>query len=433
LLTRISLYTRWILVTLGVIFVFQVFSTVYSAISGSSLMDVIFLLAGDMHTDRDDRTNFLLMGVGGEGHDGGDLTDTFIVASYSHDYGTLSLLSIPRDFWVEAGDGVGMRVNKIYEYEKIRLEDSEASLETVAEVASRIADIPIHYYAKIDFTGFTDLIDAMGGVKVLVEEPIDDPYYPCPGLNGYCPFHITAGLHNLNGDTALQFARSRKTTSDFSRAARQQQLLEAMREKALSMDLLTNPKKLKAVYDVVGDSIETNLSWRELVALADIGADFDRKNMATLVLSDESTYTGGLLYTPPREEYGGAAVLLPDGNDYRKIQLLTDILFTHPRVIIDQLSIEVLNASGYSGVAEDVAYYLNRYGLNSARINNYPDRQIFPKTTLYHYGEERTKETAEVLSGFIDADWQEGGADLSKRGFDLTVVIGEDYRASDYE
>jgi polyisoprenyl-teichoic acid--peptidoglycan teichoic acid transferase len=429
-LRKLSTFIRWSLVLIGIYIVFQLLSGFYAIVSGGSITDLIWVFAGDLHQDREDRTNFLLLGMGGEEHDGGELTDTILIASYHYEFNTLSMLSIPRDFWVEAENGVGMRINKIYEYEKERLGDSEAALENISEIASDIASAPIHYYAKIDFAGFTDLIDALDGVKILVEESIDDPYYPCKDLLNFCPFEIAAGVQTMDGETALQFARSRKTTSDFDRAARQQQVIEAIREKAFEKDLLTNPKKLKKIWSIFEDRMETNLRFREMLMLGKIADEFDKKNLSTIVLNDEPTFRGGILYAPNREDYNGAAVLLPNGDDFRKVHEITNILFSHPQAAVENLAIEVLNGSGRTRTAEKAAYALNRYGLNTARINNYPNDTL-EETTIYIYDAELATETAKILQGFTSGEIEFGPVELRKRGFDLTLVLGEDWQAID--
>lgn len=425
MLKKISTFVRWGLVVLGIYIVFQLVSGFYAIVSGSSITDLIWVLAGDLHQDRENRTNFLFLGLGGENHDGGELTDTILVASYHHDLNTLSMLSIPRDFWTKTEDGYGMRINKVYEYEKERLGDSEIALENVSKAVSGIANLPIHYYTKIDFEGFVDLIDALDGVKVLVEDSIDDSHYPCQDLINYCPFEIRAGMQTMDGETALKFARSRKTTSDFDRAERQQKIIEAIREKALKKDLLTNPKKLRKIWNIFQERIETNLRFREILMLGKTADEFNKNNLSMMVLNNEANFRGGVLYSPKREDYNGAAVLLPIGDDYQKIHAITNIIFSHPQVAVEELAIEVLNGTGNLRVAEKAAYALNRYGLNSARINNYPNDTL-EKTTIYIY-DELARETAEILQGFTGGKVEFGPVELRKRGFDLTLVLGEDW------
>jgi polyisoprenyl-teichoic acid--peptidoglycan teichoic acid transferase len=427
---KLSTFIRWSLVAIGIYIVFQILSSLYVIINGGSLTDLIWVFAGDLRQDSEHRSNFLFLGLGGENHSGGDLTDTILIASYHHDHNTLSMLSIPRDLWVKAEDGNGMRINKIYEHEKLRLGDSEAALENVSKIASEIANLPIHYFAKVDFNSFVDLVDALGGIKILVEESIHDPYYPCQNLLDFCPFEIKAGIQNLDGATALKFARSRKTTSDFDRAARQQKIIEAIREKAFEKDLLTSPKSMKKIWNILEEKIETNFRFREIIMLGKIADGFDKKNLSTIVLNDEPIFRGGVLYAPNREDYGGASVLLPQDNDFSKIHSITNILFGHPQVAVKQLAIEVLNGTGTTRTAERAAYALNRYGLNTARINNYQYGTL-AKTTIYLYDEKLASETAKIIQDFTGGEIEFGPVELRKRGFDLTLVLGEDWKNID--
>ena len=194
--------------------------------------------------------------------------------------------------------------------------------------------------------------------------------------------------------------------------------------------MLTNPKKLKKIWNVFGEKIETNLRFREMLMLGKIAESFDKKNLVSIVLNDEPTFRGGILYAPNREDYNGAAVLLPGGDDYRKVHAITNLLFSHPQAAVENLAIEVMNGTGTPRVAEKAAYALNRYGLNTARINNYPGGEL-PKTTIYIYDEELATETAKILQGFTGGEIEFGPVELRKRGFDLTLILGEDWEAID--
>lgn len=418
---------RWTLVTIGIFLVFQMVSAVFAWVSGGSITDLVWILAGDLAQDSQKDTNFLIMGIGGKDHSGADLTDVFMVASYNHELKTLTMLSIPRDFYTKSDDGLGMRVNRIYDHEKEKTGDSKLALEAAAKVASRITNVPIHYYIKVDFEAFKDMVDALGGVKITVDTEINDPYFPCDNLIDYCPFKILPGVYEMNGETALKYSRSRETTSDFDRAARQQKVLEAMREKALGEGILTNPKKLRNLYSVFEERVETNLQWREILALGKIANEFNKQNLAQFVLNNEKDQTGGLLYSPNREDYGGASVLIPQGENLSNIHLFTQILFNHPRVVIDQIPIEVLNASGRGGIAEKVAYDLNRYALNTEKINNYPGEDL-AHTQIFYYDAASSAETLEVLRKFIDVTPAVGPVELQQRGFGITIVLGEDWK-----
>ena len=95
---KVSTIIRWLLVIIGIYIIFQLLSGFYAVLNNGSLADLVWLFAGDLHQDREQRTNFLLLGMGGENHDGSELTDTLLIASYHHNFNTLSMLSIPSQY-----------------------------------------------------------------------------------------------------------------------------------------------------------------------------------------------------------------------------------------------------------------------------------------------------------------------------------------------
>ncbi|MEK7136688.1 MAG: LCP family protein, partial [Patescibacteria group bacterium] len=196
-------------------------------------------------------TNILLLGQGNEDHDGIDLTDTIMVASIDGDGKSVVLLSLPRDLYFLHADSLTIKkgkLNALWRDERIALrraglERREASLKALQGVAHEVGEalgIPVHYTVKVDFTAFEQIIDALGGIDIAVPEAMDDMEYPGPNYT-FEPFHIAAGLQNLDGAAALKYARTRHTSSDFDRSARQQQILQALNEKAKSSGLLKKP------------------------------------------------------------------------------------------------------------------------------------------------------------------------------------------------
>src|SRR3989339_1759318 len=195
----------------------------------------IFLAAGsDLTADENGRTNFLIIGTGGAYHDGPDLTDTIIVTSLDQDNETLSMISIPRDFYI-VNDVKGIpdsKINETYYYAKKHFNDPLKGLEYFKSKVEELSNLKIQYYIKIDFSGFEKIIDALGGIDVDVPESIYDPYYPKEGTIYFETFSIKAGQQHMDGKTALEYARSRETSSDFDRSRRQHEIIYAIKEKA---------------------------------------------------------------------------------------------------------------------------------------------------------------------------------------------------------
>ena len=427
---HVSLYLRWAAVVVGLFFVWQLFSTVWAVVEGGSMADLAWLMAGDLQKDTDDRTNILLLGVGGDNHPGGDLTDSMMVASYSHTYGTLTLFSVPRDLWLEKASGLPAgRINRVYDDElKLLKNDKDAALMATAGVVGNVLNIQIPYYAMIAFKGFTDVVDAVGGVDVNVPEAVVDPLYPCADMVHYCPLSITVGLHHMDGALALKYSRSRETTTDFARSVRQQQVLEALRAQALNSGVLTSPKKLRALYTALSENITTNLKFREILRLGQIAQGFDHSKIAHAGLTDDLTKMGGFLGAGERAKYGGAAVEVPLDPTFARIRLFAGIVFGHPQIVTQKNTVEVLNASSKGPVAMDAAYMMTRFGFNAVKVENYPNKAKLPESAVYVYDAMKAGETASVLAQMLGVPLYRGPAELQGRGYDISLVLGENWQ-----
>jgi len=353
-----------------------------------SFKELVFsAFSNPLETDENGHTNILLLGTGNANHDGANLTDTIIVASIDKSSGTVAMLSIPRDLYVEIDALYGWnRINSLLEltaqqemYDNPAITEGQAytkGYEILTQTVSEILNIPIHYYARINFDGFTQIVDAIEGIDVDVEEALYDPLYPADdGSIAYQTFFVDVGLQHFDGDTALKYARSRETTSDFSRSKRQQQVLNAIKEKALSLGVLTSPTKLKNLYNAIGDNFTSDLTWEEIVYLAKIADKFERDHMYSWGLNDNPLSMGGFLYTPPREE-GDAFSLLPYVNDYSDIQLFANLVLLHPEVHAAGTTYQVLNGTTRNGVASQTLYYLIRFGFDVVRYGNAPNRAV---------------------------------------------------------
>lgn len=419
-----------------------------------SVKEIVFSAFSEkIVTDEDNHTNILLLGTGGVEHNGGTLTDTIIVASIDHDNHSASMLSIPRDLYIEVEELYGgNRINSIVElYAENQIYTNglsekmayERGYELLRTTVSEILDIPIHYYAEVDFNGFIEIVDAIGGIDVDIEKAIVDPYYPlADGTIGYQTFTIDEGPQHLDGETALKYVRSRKTTSDFDRAERQQQVLEAMKEKALSVGVLGNPGKLKNIYDAISQNFRTDLEWDEMIYLAKIAEKFSSDRVSTWVLNDNPLSTGGFLYTPERELYGGAYVLVPYVSDFSDIQTFAKLVLKHSEVHGEGLSFQLLNGTKINGVATETLYYLIRFGFDVIHYGNAVNRETqitraIPLSALLE-GQTGENATAQIelkylMEYFIPAGFtmSEVPAEYSPASWEtdaeVIIELGQDY------
>jgi polyisoprenyl-teichoic acid--peptidoglycan teichoic acid transferase len=220
---------------------------------------------------QDERVNVLVIGVDAVPGRTATLTDTMMVVSFDPVGKTASIVSLPRDIVnIPLGDGneFGPKLNSLMAYAAAHPEVfPEGGIQTLQDAVGALLGIPIHYFARMEFSGFISMVDAVGGVDINVAKAIDDPGYDGFG-EGKRGWSITAGKHHLDGANALAYARSRKSAgeSDFTRAGRQQQIIVALKNAATKDGSLF--WELPALLDAVGDTVRTDIPVERLPQLA---------------------------------------------------------------------------------------------------------------------------------------------------------------------
>ncbi len=370
------------------------------------------------------RVNVLLLGNPGEsdGTDGPFLTDTIMVASYGIENKTLHLFSIPRDLYVDVPDYGMSKINAVYEIGESKFNDGPG---TDMSVIESLLGLDIPYYVKIDFEGFKRIVDELGGVSVEVKKDLLDPYYPTAS-KGYETLDIKAGVYTMDGDMALKYVRSRQTTSDFDRAKRQQQVLVALRDKALDLELLTTPAKIFAVQDIIKDHFSTNLTEAEAKRALQLLVELDTSKVINKVFDDS---TSGVLYGTKVDEM---FVLKPVDDDYSKIATAVQetLALSAPVEGEDEelppLKIEVLNGTNITGLAGKVAEKLKEAGFDVVKVGNNPTKGLTDSVIYDGAAGKRSSainRAADIIKATISAD----AVELT--GADARLVVG----ASDNE
>ncbi len=170
-----------LLFIVGVIsyFAYKIYTAPESVVEGGIFTQIKHLITSSdkkLLGENSDRINILLLGVGGENHEGPYLTDTMMLASIQPSTKQVALLSIPRDLLVDI-PGIGEdKINAAYAY--ARAKDPSTAAIAVRAIVENIFNMPIHYYAAIDFAGFEKIIDDIDGITINVENTLDDPFYP---------------------------------------------------------------------------------------------------------------------------------------------------------------------------------------------------------------------------------------------------------------
>lgn len=230
-------------------------------------------------------------------------TDTMMLVSVDPSTKSLGLLSIPRDLYVEVpGYSELQRVNSPMVLGELR--QPGYGPELMKQTVQYNLGIRVHDYVAVDFNTFITIVDAIGGVDLDVPYAISDPQFP--NMNyGYDPFYIKAGLQHLDGITALKYARTRHGDNDFQRAERQQQVLYAIRDKVLSLDMLPQlVVQAPTIWNAIQEGISTGLTFDQIIQLVWYLKDIPSENIKTGVI--DASYTIG--YSTPQ----GASVLVPD-------------------------------------------------------------------------------------------------------------------------
>ncbi len=372
-------------------------------------------------------TNFLLLGQGDEEHDGVDLTDTIILASIDARTRSAAMISIPRDLYLRTEKMGAGRINALYRDFKYWLMNNEgmtaeqagqASMLELKKELSETFGIELHHIVKVDFVAFVEVVDALGGIDIEVPEDLYDPEYPGPNY-GYQTFSILEGPQHLDGETALKYARSRHSTSDFDRSRRQQQLLQALGEKAKSDGTLSSPSRITSLLRIMDQHVATTLTFREMVTLAKLGASIDQSKIVMAQFNIEGP--AGFLYPPPRDQFAGASVLIPTSWD--EVHTFMHLILTKRPLFLDDVAIDIYNAGAVSGTAGYLARELNLYTLNVGDIANYEGDD---RPTSEIMAPASHEQTARILGGLL------GITDIatlprSSTGTTIQILLGEDY------
>lgn len=367
---RIALFFVILLLIAGAVFFFKAGSILNKISTGKDgfLKGLVKTLPGsknELQGEEAGRINILLLAMRGENVPGGGLlADTIMVLSIhpsmkEGDPAKASLVSIPRDLYVtDPGTSSQSKINAVYAYGEER-EHGKGGMEDMEKVVGDVTGLNIPYAVVINFQGFIDLVNALDGVAVHLDEPFSEAeqfrephicdaniytvptkppqyeykyytrtegtryisaaYLLCYNKAEECGgvFELPAGDNTLDGYKALCFARARYQTNDFERAKRQQKVIQALKEKALSLGTLTDFSKINGILDSLGDNVRTNLEVWEMKELLSVYQKNPNPVLTQKVLDNSEA---GLLYDQESKETG--YILRARGDNYDQIHAL---------------------------------------------------------------------------------------------------------------
>jgi len=337
----------------------------------SSLLHSLPGVKDELKGEADGQVNIALLGMRGEGVEGGGtLADTIIVVSIRPADNKISMISVPRDLYVTVpGTQDKQKINAVHAYGEQK--GRGQGLQDMKTILSEVTGLDVAYVSSINFEGFKQLVDSIGGVVFHLDAPFSEsmqfnephvcdsfftvptgkfedktvkyfsktdniyktrivasyPLCSAPTVTLECggDFTLPAGDVTLNGDQALCLSRSRVTSSDFERAKRQQLIIQAIKDKLLTAGTLTDFSKLNSILENLGENVRTDMQAWEMKRFYELYTEMTNPQVYQRVLENSEE---GMLYNPPAN--GAGYILLPIGDSYDKIHDLVKNIFTLP-------------------------------------------------------------------------------------------------------
>ena len=362
-----------------------------------------------------DVVHILLLGLDWTSNLGGQNTDVIMVAAINKATKQVSMLSIPRDLWVYIPDYGWSRINIAHKIGH-RTGYPGGGPGLLAEVLRINLGIPsIDHWVRIDFDGFARVVDALGGVEMTVACPVNLRYRPHADATQEERI-LEPGVHHMDGETALRYVRTRRGTSDFDRARRQQQFLKAVWSQLKSPDIIL---KIPGLWSALSDSYQTDLNLGDVLSLAPIALDLNPQSIRSRYISANQTETW--------MNAEGWQVLLPRPD---RIQQVVASLYAPPSASENQVAnegarIQVRNGTYRFQLAKIAADQLRWYGFNivDTALADNPDYQ---QTKIVVFNDK--PKALEQLVRLLNVKPENVIYQLDpNQPADIQVILGQDY------
>ncbi len=382
------------------------------------------------------RINILLLGRAGEHYPGKNLTDTVMMMSINTETRQIALLSLPRDLYVPIGQSdYATKLNAVYQS---GLSDG-TGIEPLRQTIEEITGQPMDYFVTLDFDGFEKGIDTVGGIALDVVRDFNDPRYP--GKNySYEPFMIKKGWQTLDGATALKYVRERHNDpeGDFGRAKRQQQLIQAFKNKVFSLGTLFNVITVGRLIDTLGESVKTDMSLEDMARFLELSHTLDTKNVTNVVV--DAWHKESLLRVSHLQVGDIAAfILVPRVGNWSELKEVSKNIFER-NVAIERLqAVKNENATltlffmkGDQGAADKIAAFAREeLGFSQVTVFPLPVVDNRPEKSIMgaHTGLTKPFSLDVLLEKFSLSEASLLPSDLpQKTPTDFTLIIGRDLR-----
>lgn len=397
------------------------------------------------------RVNILLLGMGGYENDAPFLTDSIMAVSIDPTTNRVSMVSVPRDLVVHMNlqsNPSSIWTNKInaaYEvpYTSIiccvasQFQGRDGGGHAAEHEVSKVLGITFDRYIAVDFVAFRDMVNALGGVDVCLTSNLDDYTYPNYG-HGYMVLHFKAGCQHLSGEQALEVARSRHAveasqSSDFGRARRQQDIMQAIKAKATTVNGFAKAPQL---LDALQKNIHTDMSLSDMKAVYDWGKNLPNSSIIHLALTAPAPATDGNFLYGGNCGMGNASQLCPEDPSYGTIHKYMASVFINQPVLHERAPVQFVNGSyTYNDLANRVTELFDPLGL---QLNDPVAHSSSAKTVILDYSGGRFPQTAQWLASYFGAQVVPATPSnhppaRGQQTYGLVVVLGHDFGVKWYD
>ena len=372
-----------------------------------------------------DILNILLLGSDTTNPRNAGRTDVILIVSINRTAQTVAMLSIPRDLYVYIPDHRVYRINSAYGYGQTEGYVGGGA-QLLMDTIQYNLGLHIDHYARVDFNDFRQIVDDIGGVEVGVDCALQDWRLREPDLDptleeNWEMFTLPVGVHQMDGDLALWYARSRRTSSDFDRGRRHQVLMRAIWQRVRSLNLV---EQLTDIWPQTLELVDTDIPLDTMLGLAPMALTIDTSRIASYMFRQNHEV---ISWRSPE----GSSVLVP----VRDVMIATlrDFLLpvTEQQLIREHAVVEVVNATGWRGMARVAAERLAWEGFVPQISNDNVMYQDY--TVIYDYtGQSKGSSLGVLQSALRVSDGQVRIEPDPNRTVDFRVVLGGQYYACTY-
>ena len=385
---------------IGLIIFLGIFAAfVYDFVNG----DEITFSRGKQLPISDSKLNILVLGYDSKVN-GRPRSDVMMLTSFDLKEKAVGIVSIPRDTRVQIEGRSG--------YVKINSAFAEGGPEAAKDAVTNLLGVPVDYYVSTNFEGFSEMIDALGGIKVNIDEAMnyDDNA-------GNLHIHFKEGEQRLNGKQAIEYVRYREHTyADLGRIERQQRFLVDGIHQFLTPDFVL---KLPQLIVKFNENIKTDMEFKDMMNLAKLVKNLKAENVKTARVPGGGQYIHNISYFVHDPE--------------KTKELVNELIASKSYVANSKYRVAILNGNGKGGVATEVRNSIEAYGFKVDRTAN-ANHYNYPNTIVLYPGETETDQVKTLVKLVHGKSMKEADADASTRndlsGYDALVIIGKDFQSN---